>query len=101
MPWRWRVADILGKTPWFCWSDLVSWVMCVEPRERREDYTLRRAFSGRACKQESPESGTFYCGKFQDRPQMRAANAPIDADTEPRNPTVADPWANDEMKEAS
>lgn len=91
MPWRWEVAELLNRLPWTCWSDLVGWVMCVDRKERR-DYPLRKAFAWKPCRgADYDRCGSCYCGKFQDRAQILAAQEAIDAEYPPQ-PT--DPWAD-------
>lgn len=62
-PWRsWRVASALGKTRWFCWADLVSWVL--EPAGRSEE-RLADTRGVDSCRRDAAASGICSCGMYR------------------------------------
>lgn len=55
---RWRIAHLLDRLPWTCWTNLVTWALGWNP--------LREIGQTDMCRRDAAESGDgcCYCSKI-------------------------------------
>lgn len=59
---RWRIAHLLNRLPWTCWTNLVCWAI----DGRRPDTGYVPGFkAGLACRADLDACGVCYCGKLR------------------------------------
>lgn len=70
---RWRIVNLLNKSDWFCWADLVSAALCYPEDDACDVHTPTTSGAehcANVCGWMSPEHKTehpcsCYCGKFR------------------------------------